>query len=177
MTIALAGTPVLTTERLVPRVPEPRDIDACMAFLTGPRAARVGGPADRRTAWRSFGHVIGHWVMRGYGMFIIERRDTGEAIGFTGPWFPEGWPEAELGWTLFADAAEGKGYASEAASAARDFIFRDLGGKTVVSYVEPGNHRSAAVARRLGAVLDPDAPRGEGAPDWIFRHPGPEGLA
>jgi RimJ/RimL family protein N-acetyltransferase len=177
MTVTLSSTPVIETERLILRAPEARDIDAYMAFLTGPRSARVGGPVDRRAAWRSFGHMIGHWVMRGYGLFIIERKDTGEAIGFTGPWFPESWPEPELGWTLFTDAAEGKGYAFEAASAARDFFFGELGWATAVSYVEPGNDRSAAVARRLGAVLDPEAPQGEGAPDWVFRHPRPEGRA
>lgn len=177
MTVTLSRTQVIDTERLVPRAPQARAIDAYMAFLTGPRAARVGGPVDRRAAWRSFDHMIGHWVMRGYGMFIIERKDTGGAIGFAAPWFPEGWPEPELGWTLFAGAAEGKGCAFEAASAARDFIFCDLGWDTVVSYIRPGNDRSAAVARRLGAVPDPDAPQGEGDPDWICRHPRPEGRA
>lgn len=171
MTPRLADTPVLHTARLVLRAPEAGDAGTVMDFLTGPRAATVGGPHDRRAAWRSVGHLIGHWVMRGYGMFIIVRRDTGAAIGMAGPWFPEGWPERELGWSIFTDAAEGQGFATEAASAARDFIFRDLGWDTVVSYVTPGNERSAAVARRLGAVLDPDAPQGPGEPDWVFRHP------
>jgi RimJ/RimL family protein N-acetyltransferase len=44
---------------------------------------------------------------------------------------------------------------------------------TLVSYMDPENHASAAVARRLGAVPDPDAPRQPGPEneaDLVFRH-------
>jgi RimJ/RimL family protein N-acetyltransferase len=81
-------------------------------------------------------------------------------------------PEAELGW-LFVEAAEGHGYASEAARAARRFAFDRLGFATLVSYVADGNARSERLARRLGAV--PDAARHPlDAEARVFRHPCPE---
>ena len=70
---------------------------------------------------------------------------------------------------------EGKGYATEAGRAARAYAYGTLGWKTAVSYVDPGNHRSAAVARRLGCREDPEAARPDPA-DIVFRHPGPEAL-
>ena len=83
-----------------------------------------------------------------------------------GPLFPE----TELGWQLF-QGHEGKGYATEAAAALRDWGFANLGVASLVSYVDPGNLASARVAERLGAVLDADAPRQIGdETDLVFRH-------
>ncbi|MEY4982233.1 MAG: hypothetical protein RIR62_499, partial [Pseudomonadota bacterium] len=94
----------------------------------------------------------------------------------TGPWFPETWPEREIGWSVWNPAAEGKGFAFEAAGAARDFAYRALGWTTAVSYVAAGNARSRALALRLGAVVDADAPSIGEPPCLVFRHPAPDSL-
>ncbi len=79
-----------------------------------------------------------------------------------------------MGWLLLP-AFEGRGYAAEAARAARGYAYGTLGWKTAVSYVSAENHRSAALARRLGAREDLDAPSpGDGL---VFRHPAPEAPA
>lgn len=182
MTPALANTPVLTTERLVLRAPRAGDWPVFADFLGSDRSRFIGGPKDRKEAWRAFGHVIGMWVLRGFGSFVFTRKDGDTPLGMTGPWFPEGWPEREIGWTVWRPEAEGKGYAHEAAKAARDHAFRDLGWETAVSYIDGGNARSVALAERLGAILDtaaraPDP--GAGAPCLVYRHrhPGPEAPA
>ena len=41
-------------------------------------------------------------------------RNDGAALGVVGLFYPEGWPEPELAWSLFANA-EGRGVAREAA--------------------------------------------------------------
>jgi RimJ/RimL family protein N-acetyltransferase len=64
-------------------------------------------------------------------------------------------PEPEMGWALY-DGFEGQGYATEAATAARDWAKGRLA--SLVSYTHGSNARSVAVAERLGAVHDPDAP-------------------
>lgn len=153
----LADTPVLNTARLTLRAPAARDWPHWRAMMASPRAAFIGGPQDERMAWRSFGHVIGHWVMRGFGMFVLCRRDSDTPLGMAGPWFPASWPEPEIGWNLWQEAAEGKGFAFEAAEAARDFAFARLGWTTCVSYIAPDNTRSIALARRLGAEPDETA--------------------
>jgi RimJ/RimL family protein N-acetyltransferase len=77
-------------------------------------------------------------------------------------------PEKELGWLLY-EGFEGKGYATEAARAMRDWAFGPGGLASLVSYFDPENARSMAVAQRLGAVLDPDAPV-QDAGDVVYRH-------
>ena len=167
-------TPVLHTSRLTLRAPQARDWPAMAGFLTSERAAHVGGPVTRERAWRSFGHVVGHWMLRGYGMFFLTETGADDAIGMAGPWFPEGWPEQEIGWSVFAPAAEGKGYAAEAARAALAHAFGPLGWRTAVSYIDPANARSIALAERLGATTDTSAATPDPAdPTLVYRHHAP----
>lgn len=173
--IQLSDTPVLQTERLTLRAPKAADWPVWRDFATGPRAQYIGGPfTGPGAAWRGFGHVIGHWVLRGFGMFVITRKGYDAPLGAVGPWYPDGWPEREIGWTLWRPEAEGQGLALEAATAARDFAFGTLGWDTAVSYIDLGNVRSIALAERLGARPDPDAAQPDFGPDHpvlIYRHP------
>lgn len=175
--IALAGTPTLTTDRLVLRAPEAGDWPAFNAMLASDRGRFIRtGDYDLSNTWRGFCHLIGHWAVRGFGMFVFRSKDDAIPLGMTGPWFPETWPEREIGWSVWNPAAEGKGFAYEAAVAARDFAYRSLGWTTAVSYVAEGNARSRALATRLGAMVDPGAQSIGAPPCLVFRHPAPETL-
>lgn len=175
--IALAGTPVLTTDRLVLRAPVAGDWPAFHGMLASERGQFIrSGGYDLSNTWRGFCHLIGHWVVRGFGMFVFHAKGDDAPLGMTGPWFPETWPEREIGWSVWNPAAEGKGFAFEAAGAARDFAYRALGWTTAVSYVAAGNARSRALALRLGAVVDADAPSIGEPPCLVFRHPAPDSL-
>lgn len=175
MTPHLADTPVLETERLVLRAPQMADFDAWRAFTQDDRSAfiRGGEPMPLGQCWRAFAHVTGMWALRGYGSFIFCARGSDAALGMTGPWHPMDWPEPELGWTVWTAEAEGKGLAFEAATRARDFAFADLGWTTAVSYIDPDNARSQALARRMGCTVDDGAatPPGDHPPQ-VWRHPG-----
>lgn len=182
MIARLADTPVLETERLTLRAPQMSDWDRWWGFTQDDRArfVRGDGPPQLGKAWRAFAHVVGMWALRGYGSFVFCLRGSDDALGMTDPWHPMDWPERELGWTVWRPEAEGKGLAFEAAARARDFAFRDLGWETAVSYIDPGNARSIALAGRLGAVRDPQAEPPEplaGTPALVFRHPRPEAGA
>ena len=171
MTVALTGTPVLTTERLTLRAPQTADFDAFAAYVASDRARFTGGPLTREMAWRSFCGITGHWVHRGYGPFVVQA--DGEAIGSVGPWFPEGWPEPEIAWMMWSPAAEGRGLAQEAALAARAFAYGPLGWTTAISMIDPDNHRSQALARRLGCTPDGTFRHERFGLCHIWRHPGP----
>lgn len=177
MKITLGDTPVLTTERLHLRAPQAADWPAWRAMMASDRARYMGGPIGEEQAWRAFGHVIGHWVLRGFGSFIITRKGDPAALGMCGPWYPAGWPEPEIGWSLWSAAAEGQGLAAEAARAARSFAYDALGWRSPVSYIATENSRSIALAQRLGAQIDAGAATPRNEPCHVFRHPAPEVCA
>lgn len=112
----------------------------------------TGAAMNRMEAWRSIAGILGHWQMRGYGMWALELKASGEFIGRAGFLNPEGWPGFELGWML-ARAHWGKGYALEAARRALAYAFDDLGRERVISLIRPGNARSIRVAETLGERL------------------------
>lgn len=172
----LSHTPVLETERLILRAPQASDFDALRPFITSDRARFVGGGADKDIghAWRVLAIFAGHWHLRGFGNFVAEHRAEGRPIGSVGPWFPGDWPEQELGWTIWDAADEGRGYAHEAVVAIRRHAYADLSWSTAVSYIDPRNDRSRALAQRLGCALDPAAPRPLRDPVLeVWRHPAP----
>ena len=51
-------------------------------------------PADRRAdeAFRVLCTDIGHWLIKGFGKWIVTRSQTGEALGGCGIVHPDGWP-------------------------------------------------------------------------------------
>lgn len=165
----LTVAPTLTTARLVLRGPEKRDLAPFTRWVTtSDRLGHLGGRGTAQDAWRGFLGGIGHWQWHGYGLFILEPKDGGEAIGRVGILNHEGWPEPELAWHLF-DGAEGQGFACEAAVAVRRWAGEALGLGPLISMIAPDNTRSAALARRLGATPERDHDH-EGKPAVIWRH-------
>ena len=168
--------PTLETDRLRLRCPEMRDFDAWAAFRMSDRAEFVGGPCTRAQAFDKLGEIIGHWHLRGYGRWIVADKTTDTALGVVGPFFPDNWPEPEIAWSVFA-SAEGRGIAYEAARAALDYAYGTLGWTTAISCTEPGNDRSAALARRLGAWHERDHVTPDGLHLQVFRHAPPAEAA
>ena len=143
----------LETERLILRRIDPnRDFEPWARAMADERTVRfTGGQVmDRALAWRNMASVIGHWSIRGYGFFSVENRETGEWVGRVGPWYPEGWPAPEIGWTI-AREHWGKGFATEAGLACVDYAFETLGWQRVIHVILKGNEQSVAVARKLGS--------------------------
>lgn len=161
--------PVIETERLVLRAPRESDMPAHVALMGSDRSKFIGGPQDEATAWRGFASGLGHWVLNGYGLWMVADKADDTPLGRVGFINPFGWDEPELGWHVYA-AAEGKGIAHEAALAARSYGAEHLGLDGVISYIDPANARSLALAERLGARFERD---GEvmGHPCHVYRHP------
>jgi RimJ/RimL family protein N-acetyltransferase len=162
--------PTLTTARLVLRPMALADFPATAAFLATDRSRYMGGPYDVRGAWGTFCHDVALWSLSGHGALMIEAE--GVTVGQVGLNAGPLYPETELGWLLF-QGYEGRGYATEAAAALRDWGFANLSVTSLVSYMDHRNHASARVAERLGAVLDPNAQRQSGPgdeDDLVYRH-------
>ncbi|MBZ8118396.1 GNAT family N-acetyltransferase [Roseovarius sp. LXJ103] len=179
MSLHLPNTPVIETDRLTLRAFAAQDVATSQPFLTSERSKYMGGPYAPDAAWEHACSLIGHWAVHGFGLFSFCLKGTDTAIGDVGPFFPYGWPEHELGWGIWDAAHEGNGYAEEAAIAARAHAYGTLGWTTAVSYIDPDNAPSIALAKRLGCTLDKAAPLPQ-LPDWdgtlVYRHPSPEAL-
>lgn len=160
--------PTLTTERLILRPLVIADFPAYEALMASQRSVFMGGPYNTFAAWGIFCHETALWHLFGHGGLTIDLRATGESIGQVGINHGPLFPEKELGWQLYA-GYEGHGYATEAATAMRDWAFAVRGLPTLVSYFDPANTRSIAIAERLGAVRDDVAPR-QDADDVVYRH-------
>jgi RimJ/RimL family protein N-acetyltransferase len=172
MTYAMPlAIPVLTTERLSLREPREADFPTMLALSQSPRAEFIGGAIDRQWVWRTHLANIGHWALRGYGFYSVDTK-AGDFIGRIGVIFHDEWPEPELAWHLF-DGFEGKGYAAEAALAAKADYHARISPQPLISMIDVPNTRSEALALRLGAVRE----KTETDPDGdfhVYRHPGPE---
>ncbi len=168
-----AQVPQLTTERLALRAPRVTDFDAYAAIFMSDRSVFMDGPYDREGAWADFTQAVAGWLLRGIGLWTMERRADGAVMGFGFFWQEYGDPEPEIGWALTAEA-EGQGYATEAAQAMLPLALAQFGPGGVVSYIDPHNAASARIARSLGARRDPVAEAAYGDGCQIWRHASPK---
>ncbi len=153
--------PELRTDRLVLRQWRPEDLApmaaieadaAVMRHLRGPRS-----PAD--TAADIDAQAVG-LAVRGIGKWAVELRATGELLGRTGLGVTldprhRFAPAVELGARLASDH-QGRGYATEAATAALAYAFDVLEVDHVVAWTARTNERSQAALERLGMVRVPE---------------------
>ena len=90
---------------------------------------------------------------RGWGVWAVEEKSSGEFIGFVGLHVPPAdfpfLPCVEIAWRL-AFRHWGKGFASEAAEAALRTGFERLNLDEIVAYTAIGNDRSRAVMEKIG---------------------------
>jgi RimJ/RimL family protein N-acetyltransferase len=151
---AMTDIPVVQTERLVLRAFRPEDLDDYAAMCADAEVMRYigdGQSVGRDMAWRQMAAFLGHWALRGYGMWAVEERASGRLVGRAGYLNPEGWPALEIGW-LLGRTHWGRGLALEAAQAALVHGRAHVAGiGSLISLIRPENRRSAALARRLGA--------------------------
>lgn len=126
--------------------------EALAAMYADPEVAKFldGAPLGRDEAWRRLALHAGHWVLRGYGNFACMEKSSGVVVGRCGPWFPEGWPALEIGYSLLREFW-GRGYAAEAAIACARHAYQSLRAPEVISLVSPDNVRSQRVVERGGA--------------------------
>jgi len=134
------------------------DLDPVAMVMADPEVMRwLGGTKTRTEAGEWLERHMHHYSEHGYGRRAIVERETGEFVGCCGPanLQVEDSKEIELGWWLTRDRW-GRGYATEAAVAARDHAFLELGIERLVSLIIPANSGSVRVAMKLGALYERD---------------------
>jgi RimJ/RimL family protein N-acetyltransferase len=150
----VGACPTLETERLIMRPFREDDLDAYTAVLQTPEVRRwlhLPDDVGREQAWMGMVSSLGQWELRGTGQWALEAKTTGEFLGRAGSHNPErdDWPGIEIGWSLHPDHW-GKGYATEAGAAARDWVFANHDVDAIYSCILEDNLASQGVARRLG---------------------------
>lgn len=152
----MADIPELVSERLRLRGWLPSDAEALRRIYGDPLTMRYIGdgstmPPDR--AWHALSSLLGHWEMRGYGMWAITERSTGDLLGRAGLYHPEGWPGIELGWVIERSRWR-EGLATEAARLAAEWAWDSLDVGRLIHLIQPDNLASIRVAVKLGASFD-----------------------
>jgi RimJ/RimL family protein N-acetyltransferase len=147
-----AVIPVLDTARTRLRAMRLADFPAWADILCSDRAWGMDGPYSRDEAFDEFAITSAFWLLHGFGFWTITDRTTNEVLGFCGLNMEVSNREPELGYFLTADA-EGRGLAREAVGAAKAWAMT-RGLPSLVSYIDPENDRSIAVAVALGGIRD-----------------------
>jgi RimJ/RimL family protein N-acetyltransferase len=148
--------PTLTTDRLRLRAFQASDLDAYAAMQANPEVMRylvTGRTSTRVEVWRTMATFLGQWALRGYGMWACTKIDGAIFVGSVGIFQPLDWPEPEIAYSLDQPFWR-QGFATEAATAARDWFFEHFPLARVASFIRPDNHASKRVVERLGAVCE-----------------------
>jgi RimJ/RimL family protein N-acetyltransferase len=148
----MPGKPILETQRLILREFVAEDTDALARVLSDPEAMRYYPMSFDRKA-------VEEWIARnqrrcatdGHGLWAMDLKSSGEMMGDCGITLQEVEGESlpEIGYHLRRDMW-GRGLASEAAHACRDYGFQQLGLDSMISLIRPENMPSWRVAERIG---------------------------
>lgn len=150
---------IAQTERLILRRFHADD-GAAMDRVFGDAEVMRYGPGVRSPQW------VREWLRGrledyrklGFGLWAVVEKGGGETIGYCGlSHFPDinGRPETEIGYRL-ARGYWGRGYATEAARAVRDYAFGTLGLRRLIALIDPANLASIRVAEKIGMRYESD---------------------
>jgi ribosomal-protein-alanine N-acetyltransferase len=155
----------LATERLFLRPLSADDLDALEPFYADPEVMRyigTGRTMTRAEAAESLARMIRNFEADGFGQLGVVRKEDRAFVGRCGllVWQLESWTptsraeatgptELEIGYKL-GRPYWGRGYATEAATAVRDYATGELGAERLIALIRPGNTASERVAEKLG---------------------------
>ena len=146
---------ILETERLILREMRQGDYSDLCKILQDPGVmyAYEGAFSNEETQnWLD--KQLARYTEHGFGLWAVVLRESGEMIGQCGLTMQKvGEDEVlEIGY-LFQKAFWHKGYATEAATACREYAFEKLDADEVFSIIRDTNKASQNVARRNGMTV------------------------
>lgn len=148
---------ICETKRLIIRKFTTRDLNNLHAILSDAQVMlySLHGPYSLEQTDTFLKGTLNAYHSRGYAQYAVILKENKELIGFCGFFNQEidGVIEMELGYR-FSQKHWGKGYASEAAIACRDYAFSTLGAKKLISIIEPNNIASIKVAEKAGLSVE-----------------------
>ena len=139
------------SSRLAFRDMAPGDLDAIALLLGDPEVMTYyPRPKTRAEAEQWIDWNRGLYRTHGYGLWLLTTPD-GEFVGDCGltPQIVDGVTELEVGYHV-RPALQGRGYATEAAAACRDYARTALGASRLIAIIHPDNRPSQRVAEKIG---------------------------
>lgn len=158
----------IETERLRLReISAERDAAFVLEALNEPAFVRNVGDRGVRTAADAAEYIrvriTPGYQQLGFGMWLVELRDSGEAVGMCGLLKRDALQDVDIGFT-FLERFWGKGYAYEAAAAVTKFGWHLAKLPRIIAITAPHNASSRRLLEKLGLrfertmQLTPDAP-------------------
>jgi RimJ/RimL family protein N-acetyltransferase len=149
----------IQTARLILRRYQDEDFDFLCALFSDPEVVRFIG--DGKTRDRQGAMEFLYWIYRSYknhpkiGLRVLVRKEDRKLVGHAGlvPQTVNGTEELEIGYWI-AREYWGRGYATEAAKALKEYGSEKLGKDRFVSLIQPKNTASRKVAERIGMELE-----------------------
>ena len=157
---AVVGLPApqLQTERLILRQWTPDDVTPSAEVDADPDVmAMLGGTRSPEQSRIDIDLEATRIARVGFGLWAVEERLSGQLVGRVGVRPTDQslpFPVAlELAWRL-RTVSQGRGYATEAASAVMTYAFEELEAPEVIAFTAAINTRSRSVMERLGMDYD-----------------------
>lgn len=148
--------PVIESKRLMLREFREQDLNHYAEMCSNKLFRQYlgdGKTLSREDTWKVMSSILGHWHLRGYGIWALERKSDNALIGHAGLLNPEGWPGVEVCWALSPEYW-GNGYATEAAKETISWAFAQLELESLISLIYPANNASIKVSERIGQEFE-----------------------
>jgi RimJ/RimL family protein N-acetyltransferase len=146
---------ILETARLTLREMALDDLDFLAEMLSDPEVMRYyPRPYDRAGAEAWIQRMRERYAHHGCGFWLAVERATGRPIGQVGLLAQriDGADEHEVAYMIHRPFQR-RGFAAEAAAAARDHAFHAFAAPRAISLIRPENTPSQAVAHRIGMTV------------------------
>jgi RimJ/RimL family protein N-acetyltransferase len=147
------------TPRLLLRLPDLSDADPFMEIfwdrevVEKKQVTLTEPPGNIDLARRKTTALIDHWESRGYGLWTVVEKATGQVIGCVGLQRWKGWPGIELAWVIHRSRWS-QGFATEAARAALEWAWTSTQIDHIISLINADDARSMRVATKVGEQFE-----------------------
>jgi RimJ/RimL family protein N-acetyltransferase len=159
---------ILETERLVLRRLSSDDAAFILELLNQPSFLRYIGDKGVRTTEDAVRYIqtgpIASYERFGFGLYLVELKETGVPIGMCGLLKRDTLPDADVGFAFLPDYWS-HGYAFEAASGVMSYGREVLGLQRIVAITSLDNDASIRLLEKIGlkfeGLIKPSEERGE----------------
>ena len=144
---------VLETERLILRRLSIDDAEFVLELLNEPSFLRYIGDRGVRNLEDAAQYILNRLVTsyerNGFGLYLVELRESGIPIGISGLVKRDTLPDADIGFA-FLPAYWSQGYAFESAAAVMNYAREVLGLNRILAITSPDNEASAKLLGKIG---------------------------